>query len=262
MGEPKLKPALVLDDDRDWAAGIARGIRRFGGLPVTYFPSIEALYRHHEINYGDKQGLAHVLEGYSVVVSDNNFETPNPEHPGDGYTRGVNFLLQQVGPALESMPKENRPIVMCFAPSSMSVLCAYEQQMWDKYNIISFHKTWETAAVGLTVRIAREYGVLLSRESIISHICQQNLTEDDYGCPKADFFFHLRADHTIFEGFPNENSTQVEGDANPMEWEDIVASLASRLKITSAILSDTIDKEVQERKREIEGQGRHPEKGN
>jgi len=262
MGQAKLKPAVVLDDDKDWAKNIARGIRRFGGLPVKYFSSIEAFYRHHKLDYGDQQGLARVLEGYSVVVSDNNFETPNPEYPDDGEIRGANFLLSQVGPALDNIPNENRPIVMCFAPSSMSVLQGYEKQMWEKYNIVSFHKTWETAAVGLTVRIAREYGVILSRSSIISNICQQSIDEDDYDSPKAKFFFNFRADHTEFRPFDSESLTKVEGTAKPMQWEEIAASLAQRLNITPTALSKIIGLEVQKRKREIEGQTKNPEKEN
>ena len=260
MQQQKLKPAVILDDDPTWATNIARGIRRFGGLPVEYFPSIEAFYRHHNIKHGDTQGLKHVLEGYSVVVSDNNFETPRPDFPGDGYYRGADFLLGDVGPALDEIPEENRPIVICFAPSSMTVLRGYEKRMWEKYGIVSFHKTWETAAVGLLVRIVREYGVLLSRESIVSSICQKSLDEDEYGSPKADFFFWFRADHCDFEDFPGEGFTQVKGDAKPMEWQEIVASLAQRLKTTSVALSDTIDREVQKRKKEIEGRGKHPER--
>jgi len=263
MQQQNLKPAVILDDDRDWATNIARGVRRFGGLPVRYFASIEAFYRQHRITYGDKQGLARALEEYSVVVSDNNFEVPRPEREleADGEIRGADFLIGQVGPALKDIAEENRPIVMCFAPSSMSVLAGYEKEMWNEFGIVSFHKTWETAAVGLSVRIAKEYGVLLSREAVISAICKQDPKEDEYGSPKAEFFFNFRADHTEFEEFSAEGHTQVEGDARPMEWEEIVASLAQRLDTTSELLSNTIDMEVKKRRSELEGRGKHPEKG-
>lgn len=261
MQQSKIKPAVVLDDDRDWATNISRSIRRFGGLPVKYFPSVESFYRHHEIEYGDKIGLAKVLEGYSVVVSDNNFESADNQTSGDGEIRGANFLLGQLGPALQEMSKENRPLVLCFAPSSQSVLAQREQEMWDKYGIVSFHKTWETAAVGLTVRIAREYGVSLSRKSIITNICQQSLDEDEYESPKAQFFFWFRADHTDFEDFPKEKMDQPEGEAKPMKWNEIVSALAKKLNIDDETLSATIKHEVEIRKSQIEGQkGGSPEK--
>lgn len=259
MQQQNIKPAVVLDDDKSWATNIARGIRRFGGLPVRYFSSIEAFYKHHKIEYGDNIGLSNVLKKYSVITSDNNFEGAT----GYGGISGADFLLEQLGPALKEIDIKERPIVMCFAPSSQSVLARYETAMWEEYGIVSFHKLWENAAIGIAVRIAREYGVLLSRESVIHNICQQDVEEDNYEGPKNQFFFKLRADHLDFEDFPGEDYEQVSGKAKPMAWGEIVLYLAKSLNTTNEVLLETINHEVQLRRSQIEGQrGSHPEKEN
>lgn len=261
MIQQLIKPAVVLDDDRNWATNIARGIRRFGGLPVKYFPSIESFYRNHNIEYGDKKGLAKVIGEYSTIVCDNNFEAAGHEKPNDGWIRGADFLLGPLGTAIESMPMKKRPLVMCFAPSSQAVIMQREKEMWDKFGIVSFHKTDETVAVGLAVRIAQEYGVSLSRKSIIADICRQSLDEQPYNSPKHDFFFNLRADHTDMDGsFDGESYEQVEGDARPLPWNEIMSSMANRLNLTPDTLGKVIEQEVSFRKAEIEGQQKHPEK--
>jgi len=259
QAQQNLKPVVILDDDENWAGEIGRCVKRLGGLPVEYYASIEAFYRYHHLESKDQEGLSRVLGGYSALVCDNNFETPNPPVPGDGRRWGGDFLLNNVGPAIETMTSEGRPIVMCFAPSSMTVIRGYEKRMWDQYGIISFHKLWETAGAGLAIRITREYGTLLSRDSIVHAICQQDLNEDDYDGPKAQFFLKLRHELACWDDFSNDEFNQVAGDANPMPWEEIVASLAQRLNTSTDQLSRTIDTEVQKRNSQIEGQGKHPE---
>ena len=128
--------------------------------------------------------------------------------------------------------------------------------MWDKYGMISFHKSWESPAVGLAARIAREYGgVLLSRESIIHTICQQTVEGGGFDSPKYNFFFGLRGAHLDDREFPGEDVDEPVGGAKPMEWIDIVSSLSQRLHTTNEALLGTISKEVQVRKTQIEGQG-------
>ena len=130
------KPVLVIDDDRSMVLYLARGARRFGGLPVEYHRSIEGFMRTKGIVDNDKEGLARVLRDYGAIVCDNNLESASNDYPGDGRKRGIDFLEDQAGPAVETLPEKDRPILVCFAPSSQGVIDNNEQRLWEKYKVV------------------------------------------------------------------------------------------------------------------------------
>ena len=45
---------------------------------------------------------------------------------------------------MKDIKKEDRPLVVCFAPSSEHVLQDLQKYLWDKFEILSFHKINET----------------------------------------------------------------------------------------------------------------------
>lgn len=248
------KPALVLDDDRNWACYIARGIRRFGGLPTVFFPSVEAFLRHYDVKYGNQESLANVLREYDAVIIDNNFEASDHEVYNDGWIRGMNFLYRQVGPAVQLLEDNERPILVSFAPPSEAVIKKNEKKLWDKYRIVSFHKLWETLAVGIDIRIAQEFGVVLSRESLISNVLGQSLDEDEPRSPKAEFFLDLRFQCCDFGDFPGEGFSDIEGEAKPLGWEDIISTISRLLDLGREDLVTRINAEVEQtRLMNIEG---------
>jgi len=243
MQQPIVKPALILDDNLLIATTVARNVRRLGGLPVVHLPSIEDFYIRHLTPFD-------ALKQYSAIICDDSF--------GYSRKRGFDFLLQQVGPILQTMVESNRPKVL-FMTTDPRVVRTVEEKLWHPFSIASFDKTSELGAIGLAVRIAQEYGVSLSREQIIKIICQQSLEDASPASQKARFLEEIRKTAYLADDFKAETAYQVAGPAETMEWQQIVSLLAQEIKIPPEQLISIINREVEKNKKTAEGKPTHLE---
>jgi hypothetical protein len=235
------KPAVIIDDDLNWSKLIGRGIRKFGGLSVVHFPSIETFLEHHSVQLEDNKELTNILRTYSTVVCDNNLKGT----PG-ALLEGIDFLWEHVGPASQQIEASQRPVLVCFAPSNEGTITQFEYPLWNKFNIASFHKLIEFPAIGIDVRIAREYGAALNRKTLIESVLRQplDLNGNESDNPKRNFFMDLQFDHLESPNFKNDDFHQIEGDAEPIAWEELLNSLANRLHIKPNELQESIEKET------------------
>ncbi len=246
------KPALLLDDDQDYASWIAKSIRVIGGLPTVFFKSIEGFYRG--VGLPPDPGLpdlAQKLTSYSSIVSDNNFAGASP----DGRIEGFNFLVTKVGPATNLITDpEEKPYLVCFAPSSSSVIQSAEQDLWNRFRIASFNKMHEFPALGIATRISREYGVPLSRQAVVEGICGQDRNDDPVSSPSRTFFMNVFLDITLDRiSYGGSAQEQCAGPAIDVKWEDIVKELAMTMEIDQRELLTRIEREVDTSRHSIEG---------
>lgn len=151
------KTAIVLDDQSDYAAQIACGIRLYGREPVTYYSSIEALKKFLKDQNCDLQTF---LENCSAIICDNHF--------GENLSYGRPFLVDEVAPLVRQMPPEKRPLVICFAPSA-KLTTEEINKLWGE-GILYFSKIEECPLIGLAVRFSKELGRPLSRQELVGDI--------------------------------------------------------------------------------------------
>lgn len=140
--------ALILDDSPYEVVPLARMLRYYTGLRVDYFPSIPKAERVWEEKLGiPDDGIidyfiklwSKILPKYDLIIIDNNFEDGQHEKKSDGWVRGLDFIQGTLMRALELLSPEERPLIICFAPSNEEVIRRNEQSLWEG-GVLSFHK--------------------------------------------------------------------------------------------------------------------------
>ncbi|MBI4974026.1 hypothetical protein HZC27_05435 [Candidatus Roizmanbacteria bacterium] len=229
------KPAVILDDSPEDVVPLARGLRVFGGVETKHFFSIPAFERENNLqlepNNNEKwlKEVAEVLKKYSVIVSDNNFEEhTDPAHPYDGYARGIDFLTGVVGPALQLLSPEERPLVVCFAPSSHESIDDNRERL-EKMGIIAFHKIEQSTLIGLYMAVSQEYKLPLSYREFIHDILGFEEDNMRYGEKGYRFGFELGYEH-LHKSFKDEGDGNiVAGPPRPLPWKKLKNDISSRL---------------------------------
>lgn len=244
MNEPK--PALILDDDSFWSATIGQCLRVIAGLPVIHFPTLETF----EASFSGKRTLAEELKRYSIVNCDNSFSGAG------GRKLGEDFLTKEAGPAVLELPPEERPLLICFAPSTIGLVLRLEKDLWEEYGIVCFHKLTEAAALGLAARLAVEHGTKLNREAIVGKILGLDLADGAVRGPKDTVLFDVRFGLGIGLPFPGESFDQVEGPARPADYQTVLETFANELGMGEKELEARISFQVEQAKRSLEGSKR------
>jgi hypothetical protein len=259
----KLKPALILDDSPTDVIPIARSLRLFAGVDVEYLQSIPAWERKHEITFDySKKGahdrfyrqIANQLKQYSALVVDNNFQ--NAGYPDDG-VEGLPFLMGPIGSALKLIKPKERPLVVCFAPSSTDLIQEKKAELWRDHQIISFHKFYEAPFIGIAVKLANDNKVTINRENLLHDIFGFDPEEIDYNSPAGQFGFKLRYD--LLDDDNVFGRDKVEGSALSFDWPNFLRDLASRLNTTENEFLGRIDSVVSPLRQSREGGGIPPQ---
>jgi len=230
------KPALMLDDSPGDVYRISRALRLFGGVDVKYFTSIPAWERSFGAHFNPTihgaydelcQKVAIELKDYSSVVCDNNFEAAG--YPDNG-AQGLPYLTGVMSDSIKLLPPEERPLVICFAPSSSELVKGKQKELWEKHGIIAFDKFYEASFIGITARIAQEKGRGFSREQILHDIFGFNHEEIYDDTAAAQFGRELRCDY--LENDELFGSPEIiAGPAIGMDWNVLTKELAQRLDI-------------------------------
>lgn len=234
-----LKPAVVLDDSPSIVTPIAHGLRVFAGVDVEHYfsiPAFERKYGMDQIEINDHAGryraCADALKQYSVLVCDNNFrDHEDPEHPYDGWATGIDFLRYTVGPALQLLPPEERPLIVCYAPSNRETIMG-NRGVLEENGIISFLKTQEDICVGLYVAIAHECGYAPNYHTFVTDVLGFTEEEMDRGQKGFNTLFDLAIDYDIYSTFLGEKRDTVAGIARPVGWGVIEKELSKRLGLS------------------------------
>lgn len=229
------KPAVILDDSPEDVVPLARGLRVFGGVETMHFFSIPAFERENNLQFepGDDdkwlKNVAEVLKKYSVIVSDNNFEEHiDPAHPYDGFARGIDFLTGVVGPALQLISPEERPLVVCFAPSSHESIDENRERL-ENMGIIAFHKIEQSTLIGLYMAVSQEYKLPLSYREFIHDILGFEEGDMRYGGKGYRFGFDLGYEH-LHKSFNDEsNGNIVAGPPRPLPWKKLKNNISFQL---------------------------------
>ncbi|MFA5137047.1 MAG: hypothetical protein WC489_06720 [Patescibacteria group bacterium] len=247
-----LKPAAVLDDSPYSIFPIARSLRTFGGVDVEHYFSIPAFERTAGITNEPNQqqqrieSCAMALRQYSVVVCDNNFEDHvDPKHPYDGWTRGIDFLISTVGPALELIPPKERPLVVCYAPSNRETIL-HNREALEQMGIIAFMKTEEAGSVGIYTAVVREYGYAPSYYEFVHDILGFELDEMEWKERGQSFIFDLATKYIYSRSmFPDEDREVVAGPAKPIEWSILQAEIEENLGLKEGEFGRRIESVIQ-----------------
>lgn len=152
----------VIDDTPEDAFRLAVASKRIGGYEPTLYSSTSSFM--HEHGYDITTALAR----FKAIICDNNFQTT------DG-AWGHEFLINTVGPALFQIPEEQRPLVICFAPSSWEVIREHKEAL-QNIGILSLHKQDQIAYIGLALRISSE-GIIRPSLADIDAIVSVTTTE-------------------------------------------------------------------------------------
>lgn len=230
----RLKLAIVLDDQPDYATSIARGIRIFGGSDTKYYPTIEALEREIE-NRGIS--LRKILESSSAIVCDNNFD---PSFSSSFRNkRGISFLRNEVAPLVTEIAPEERPLLICFAPSTK--LESHQiNELWLE-GIVFFEKIEEAALIGFMLGVTKHLGKQINRDELLVEILgfppeaqARNNRDLERFCTSlwAQYLEDL-------EGivFPGENEEMVEGKSLNLPWEKILNIVSENLSEINYVLT-------------------------
>jgi hypothetical protein len=252
----KLKPALVLDDSPSDVKPIARSLRLFAGVDTEYFNSILAWERKYEITFDPTQRGAHdrlyqqvadQLKNYSALVIDNNFEAAGWPDNAD---EGLPYLTDVISPALSLLQPEERPLVICFAPSNEKLLMDRKEDLWRDHKIICLHKFEEAPYIGILVKIANENGLVISRENLLQDIFGFDPEIIEHYTPASRFASQLMFDYLRYN---DEFGEQVEGAALSFDWSNFLKDLASRLNIQEREFLGRIDSVVSKLRKNKEG---------
>ena len=153
------------------------------------------------------------------------------EIEGDDTITGIDFLFNGVMPALNLLPVEERPLVVCYAPSNKDAIRNVRKRL-EEGGIISFLKTEEDICVGLYSRIVCEYGYAPSYHDFVTHIL--GFTEEEMGMGKRghSILFDLAVlKYDIYTSWLGESRDTVSGRAKLVEWDKIKADLSTGLGI-------------------------------
>jgi len=205
------KLVAVMDDTPEDGFRAAYAASRIGGhIPIIYDSPSAFL---HEYNYSIDQAL----QRYSAIICDNNFQATSGEW-------GHEFIQYTLAPALLKIPQENRPTVICFAPSSWEVIREHQQE-FEGYGIHSLHKQDQIALIGMALRISAE-GIAIPSLEFIREVI--NATKNQM----ANLFFTYKLAPEIYDLFEQANSLKA---ANAM-LQDI--SPCSLTELRSAALEN------------------------
>lgn len=239
------KPALILDDQTVTAVLTSQSVRGFGGLGVVHHKSVEQFLRSSNLSLQPTPiELANTLKQYSAIICDNDFHY-------QGKIKGLDFLVNNIGPASLLISEQERPCLYCFAPSSEHDLRNAEEDLWQQYSIASFNRTHEFPAVGLAVRFSREFGTPFSREMVIEHIFGQRRGDDPMDSPTKAFFQKIFFQF-LLDTFRAKDYDIVEGAPCEIEWNSLIDGIAQTMNIADHTLIEKIQHEAEASKHFME----------
>jgi len=236
------KRAALLDDSKEFVNIIACGLRLFAGYSTEHFTSIEGFISH--IGWKTEDGVASLAEKvkqFGLISCDNNFLPI-------GNIKGSNFLFYALGPAIKSLPENEKPILVCFAPSSETSLAAFEKRLWEEFGIVSLHKINECTVVPLDAFLAEKYGCVLNREALVKGVLKLELDETIFGTKKGEFHRAVQRKMTQLGDIFN-----VEGVGNQIPFEQTLKIFANALKIPKEELLGRIEAQVEIARQAKEG---------
>jgi len=225
--EGKERVVLILDDDPFEADEISRVIRTISGCTTKNYPSIPAFRRGK--NVGNR--LLEVLGGYYAIVVDHSFEEGDHEIYNDGWERGGDFLVNEVGPALETLDSEDRPLVI-FTTRSQRALEEYQVKL-EKYEIMSLRKPNRIVLGALAMRIGIEYGTAPLGLDGILRILGGEIDGVDRPC------LHIA---NLVKEFCDTKERF--GDGLNLTWKEIVSIFAKRFNLTEKMFNQRVEAEV------------------
>lgn len=248
------KPALILDDTPKEVIETAILLRGIAGVDVQHLLSIPKFQRengiHHQIDVGKEQSLrecAKALIQYSAVIVDNSFTDGKHERFTDGWVKGIDFLLNTAGPALQLIPEDERPRIVCFSPSNQDTIDEHRKTLWDKFGISSYHKYYDRPLIALSLMISERYGTNLSDLELLRTLGFK--PGDDY--EKVTILLNIGEENS--NRFSSEGKI-VEGPGDPeASWEKAVDLFSRHMDITAADLVGRIETAVETRRANIEG---------
>lgn len=191
-----------------------------------------------------------------MIVMDNNFSDGHHERRSDGSVEGISFLKNLFGRALNLLPEEERPLVVCFAPSSEVAIETNTDELWQKWGIVSLHKAYDRMLIPLEILIAERFGAPVRGETLI---------HDVMGFASGDDLQKVRMNENLrqyCEGlFPGESMYQVKGPGYAgASWEGTIGLFSEALQCDPLDLEARIESAIEMPGGHPEGNGR-PEMG-
>lgn len=249
------KVALFIDDDIDFVVTMARSVRAFTKDTTTeHQATIEGFFRANGLDelYSYQSGgvtrqqleaVAKVLERNSCFCCDNNLEGAG------GCIRGLDFLIDIIAPAIKLLPEERRPTLICFAPSSESLLKNSVEKLLA-LGIDSYHKINEAPIVGLALAINERYKCRLNRKIVLENILGLKLDDNDRDGPKQRLCRDIWMEFLWFSG---ESFQQVAGPPRPIDFDEVLEFFAKERGMTKEVLIKRIENEALAHPRTVEG---------